>query len=309
LYRIVKLDAAAFFCARKEHIVNNEGRGGNGKSLHQYLMLQMFGQYSNVIARKLLQQGPPAPGSPCPELVCLRGVRMLFTPEAEQGKPLSPALLKDIRDPSTLWRARDLYESGKVAFHIPALLDINSNDFIDITTIDGGVRRSLRAVPWAKDLSGSEEVDLRTGTVEEALRRNAVQHERVQKDAATVQPWRTGMLKIWIAAWNVWFKDLSSPYIEPTPAAVREQTEQVLAGGAHGNEGRKFVEALVPAVSPGDAATLHELVESLSVKLERYGMTDKKRMRALLRLWLVELPDGRVARVGSTLRLAVPNAV
>jgi hypothetical protein len=43
LYRIVKLDAAAFFCARKEYIVNNEGRGGNGKTLHQYFMLQMFG--------------------------------------------------------------------------------------------------------------------------------------------------------------------------------------------------------------------------------------------------------------------------
>jgi hypothetical protein len=83
---------------------------------------------------------------------------MLFTPEAEQGKPLSPALLKDIRDPSTLWQARDLYESGKIAFHIPGLLDINSNDYIDITTIDGGVRRSLRSVPWAKDMSGSDDL-------------------------------------------------------------------------------------------------------------------------------------------------------
>ena len=35
IYRIVKLDSAAFFCAKKEHIINNEGRGGNGKSLHQ----------------------------------------------------------------------------------------------------------------------------------------------------------------------------------------------------------------------------------------------------------------------------------
>jgi hypothetical protein len=232
---------------------------------------------------------------------------MLFTPEAEQGKPLSPALLKDIRDPSTLWRARDLYESGKVAFHIPALLDINSNDFIDIATIDGGVRRSLRAVPWAKDLSGSEEVAANSGTVEEALRRNAVRPEKVQKNAATMHPWRPGMLKVWIAAWNVWLKDSNSPYIEPTPAAVREKTEQVLAGGAHGHEVRQFVDGLVPATSPDAAATLHELVESLSLKLERYGMTDKKRMRALLRLWLVELADGRVARVGSTLRLAIPG--
>jgi hypothetical protein len=164
-------------------------------------------------------------------------------------------------------------------------------------------------VPWAKDLSGSEEIASGTGTVEEALRRNAVQHERVQKDAATVQPWRTGMLKVWIAAWNVWFKDSSRPYIEPTPATVKEKTEQVLAGGAHGHEVRRFVDALVPATAPGNAATLHELVERLAVRLERYGMADKRRMRALLRLWLVEHPDGTTARVGTSLRLAVPDNV
>ena len=44
IYRIVKLDSAAFFCARKEHIINNEGRGGNGKSLHQYFLTHMFGR-------------------------------------------------------------------------------------------------------------------------------------------------------------------------------------------------------------------------------------------------------------------------
>ena len=72
IYRIVKLDLAAFFCTQKEHIINNEGRGGNGKSLHQYFLTHMFGRYSNIVARKLLQNGPPPPGAPCPELVALR---------------------------------------------------------------------------------------------------------------------------------------------------------------------------------------------------------------------------------------------
>jgi hypothetical protein len=145
--------------------------------------------------------------------------------------------------------------------------------------------------------------------VEEALRRNAVRPEQVHKDAVTMHPWRSGMLKVWIAAWNVWLKDGDSPYIEPTPAAVREKTEQVLAGGAHGHEVRLFVGALVPAATRDAAATLHEMVERLAVRLERYGMTDKKRMRALLRLWLVELQDGSVARVGTTLKLSIPDNV
>ncbi len=300
IYRIVKLDSAAFFCAKKEHIINNEGRGGNGKSLHQYFCIQMFGRYSNIVARKLLQSGPPTPGTPCPELVALRGARMLFTPEAEQGKPMSPALLKDIRDPSTLWRARDLYESGKVPFQIPAILDINSNDYVDIASIDGGVRRSLRAVPWAMDLSESESTN--TG-LEGALQRGAVPIERVGKTTATVHPWRPGMLKLWVA-WNVWHRDSSSSYVEPTPQFVKEKTDQVLAGGAFAHVIQSFLASLVVAV---ETSTLHKMTEQLYANLDRYGVKDKGRVRALLRLWLVENADGSVSRVGSSVRLSLPE--
>jgi hypothetical protein len=307
IYRIIKLDSAAFFCAKKEHIINNEGRGGNGKSLHQYFCIQMFGHYSNIVARGLLQSGPPPPGSPCPELVALRGARMLFTPEAEKGKPVSPALLKDIRDPSTLWRARDLYESGKVPFQIPAILDINSNDYVDIASIDGGVRRSLRAVPWAKDMGGVEGIS--TGDIEEAMRRGAVKHERVAKTTAMIHPWRPGMLKLWVAAWNVWHRDSDSSYVEPTPQSVKEKTDQVLAGGACAGVIKSFLAGLIVATSTMQTATLHEMTEQLYNNLDRYGVKDKARVRSLLRLSLMENADGSVSRVNSSVRLALQPEV
>jgi len=305
IYRIVKLDSAAFFCAKKEHIINNEGRGGNGKSLHQYFCIQMFGHYSNIVARGLLQSGPPPPGSPCPELVALRGARMLFTPEAEKGKPVSPALLKDLRDPSTLWRARDLYESGKIPFQIPAILDINSNDYVDIASIDGGVRRSLRAVPWVNDLSGAEVVHIKTDDIEDALKRGSVKADRVAKTTAMVHPWRPGMLKLWVAAWNVWHRDSDSSYVEPTPHLVKEKTDQVLAGGACADVINSFLASLVVVDGGMQASTLHEMTEQLYKNLDRYGVKDKARVRSLLRLSLMENADGSVSRVNCSARLAL----
>ena len=138
------------------------------------------------------------------------------------------------------------------------------------------------------------------------LKQSAVPIERVGKTTATVHPWRPGMLKLWIAAWNVWHRDSRSSYVEPTPQFVKEKTDQVLAGGAFAHVIQSFLASLVVAV---ETSTLHEMTERLYANLDRYGVKDKGRVRALLRLWLVENADGSVSRVGSSVRLSLPEAV
>ena len=57
----------------------------------------------------------------------------------------------------------------------------------------------------------------------------------------------------------------------------------MLAGGAFGKAVKDFVDGL--EVTDGQAATLHELTERLFARLERFGASDKKRVRQLLRLF------------------------
>ena len=137
----------------------------------------------------------------------------------------------------------------------------------------------------------------------------AVRHPPVSKTVSAVQPWRPGMLKLWIEAYNVWHSGSDSSYVEPTPKLVKDKTEQVLAGGAFARVLREFLGNLAVVDRIDEAASLHELTQALFEKLQRYGVTDSKRCRSLLRLWLVENADGSVSQVGSSQKLAVKPAM
>ena len=83
IFRGGKCIAAAIFAEAVEKFVVDLGSGSNGKTLLQRIAEVSFGDYAEQIKETTMTKDPPPPGSACPDLLQMRGVRYLCTPEVE----------------------------------------------------------------------------------------------------------------------------------------------------------------------------------------------------------------------------------
>ena len=149
LMRGPKLHAAAVAVTGAEIYIVDEGpSGNNGKGFMWALVQNVFGSYSELAKDTMLQQPPPRPGSPFPEALAMRGVRILGTPEIEPGNELKAGWLKLLGDSSTTWKARGLFTRTELTFKIPAVLCVSTNTRLNLSSVDGGIRRRQVAFNW-----------------------------------------------------------------------------------------------------------------------------------------------------------------
>ena len=131
-----------------EHSIFDLGtEGDNGKGVLHFAFSQVFDGYFEDLPLSLVSKDPPSGGNVSPEVWQLKGARLLGTPESEKSLTIKSIWCKQLADPSTVWKARGLYQDTQ-AFKIPALWALSTNMGIKLTSIDGGIRRRFRGCQW-----------------------------------------------------------------------------------------------------------------------------------------------------------------
>ena len=149
IFRSVKLLAAVLFgepvC---RFVVDSGASGSNGKTVQMRIMEVLLGGYADQAKEAMLTKPPPAPGAPAPDLLALRGVRALATPEFETTQKLRSAWLKAFADSATKWKARDLYASQEITFKLICVFFVSINERLQFSVVDGGVFRRALCIPY-----------------------------------------------------------------------------------------------------------------------------------------------------------------
>ena len=148
IFRGGKCIAASIFAEPIEKFVVDLGDGSNGKTLLQRIAEVAFGDYAEQIKETMMTKDPPPPGSACPDLLNMRGVRYLCTPEVETTQAIKSSWIKKLPDAVTKWGARDLYSSMTIIFRLWVTFFISANSKLKFTVVDGGVERRCLAVPY-----------------------------------------------------------------------------------------------------------------------------------------------------------------
>jgi P4 family phage/plasmid primase-like protien len=125
--------------AQKFHIMT--GNGSNGKSMIMNLASTALGDYACTVPIALFTQKRAGSGSAAPEVIRLKGRRMVSMSEPDEAVALNSGLMKLVSSGEKMY-ARDLFKSG-CEFEVQAKFHLACNDKPKINTTDGGTWRRL----------------------------------------------------------------------------------------------------------------------------------------------------------------------
>jgi P4 family phage/plasmid primase-like protien len=125
--------------AQKFHIMT--GSGSNGKSMIMNLASKALGDYACTVPISLFTQKRAGSGSAAPEVIRLKGRRMVTMQEPDEKVALNTGLMKLVSSGEKMY-ARDLFKSG-TEFEVQAKFHLACNDKPVINTTDGGTWRRL----------------------------------------------------------------------------------------------------------------------------------------------------------------------
>jgi putative DNA primase/helicase len=123
------------------------GTGANGKSTMIETVRSIMGDYAmQTPAELLLSKSNVSGGGPSPELVRLRGERFVTAAEADAGRKLAEAAVKQFTGGDTL-AGRDLHSSF-VEFRPEFKLWLATNHKPDVRGRDEGIWRRIKLIPF-----------------------------------------------------------------------------------------------------------------------------------------------------------------
>ena len=128
------------------------GHGANGKSVLIELMAWLLGDYARKIQTDMLMQHQRNPQGPSPDIVGLKGVRLAFANETEEGRRLAEARVKDLTGGDTL-TGRLPYGKADIAFRPTHKLFIVGNHKPEIADISFGMWRRVSLIPFEQTIS------------------------------------------------------------------------------------------------------------------------------------------------------------
>lgn len=91
------------------------GHGANGKSTFIEVIYWLLGDYGHRIPTEILMQHQRNPQGPSPDIVALKGKRMVFCNEVEEGKRLDDARVKEFTGGDSL-TGRHMYAKHSITF-------------------------------------------------------------------------------------------------------------------------------------------------------------------------------------------------
>ncbi|MDA1330800.1 MAG: phage/plasmid primase, P4 family, partial [Chloroflexi bacterium] len=118
------------------------GLGANGKTTFIELMAWMLGDYSNRIATEMLMQHQRSPQGPSPDIVDLKGRRLIYCNEVEEGRNLADARVKELTGGDTL-SGRTPYAKEAVTFQPSHNLVMVGNHMPEVRDTSHGMWRRM----------------------------------------------------------------------------------------------------------------------------------------------------------------------
>jgi putative DNA primase/helicase len=118
------------------------GLGANGKTTFIELMAWLLGDYSNRIATEMLMQHQRSPQGPSPDIVSLKGRRLIYCNEVEDGRRLAEARVKEMTGGDTL-SGRTLYAKDAITFQPSHNLVMVGNHMPEVHDTSHGMWRRM----------------------------------------------------------------------------------------------------------------------------------------------------------------------
>lgn len=169
--------------ATEQAFVLMHGTGANGKSTFCDALNHAFKQYVEhlpiqvLMATKKERSGEEA----APQLLKLRGARLVFTAESDREGRLNEAMIKQLTGTDQI-SARALYKDP-VTFQPQALIFMATNHLPQVRGTDEGIWRRVKVVEWRESFRGD--------------RQNKDIFSRLQEEAAGIVDWAIDGAMAW----------------------------------------------------------------------------------------------------------------
>jgi putative DNA primase/helicase len=134
------------------------GEGANGRSTLLKILLKVFGDYGHQAPASLFMESKQSRGAAMPELMALRGRRLVTAIETGQGNHLDETIVKSITGGDQI-TARDLYQKGLTTFDPTHLAFLITNHPPVIKGTDHAIRRRLLKITFTERIPPSEQED------------------------------------------------------------------------------------------------------------------------------------------------------
>ena len=121
------------------------GSGGNGKSVAVNMAHYAFGEYFGSLSPAYLTKKRGDSGGASPDLIFIKGKRIVAFQETEEGETIQVSKLKELCGNDTM-SARALY-AEQTQFTPQAKYILGTNKLPELK-VDGGVKRRIRVVSW-----------------------------------------------------------------------------------------------------------------------------------------------------------------
>ncbi|GAB6052857.1 hypothetical protein JCM17960_16770 [Magnetospira thiophila] len=123
------------------------GLGANGKTTFIEVMAWLLGDYSKRIATEMLMQHQRSPQGPSPDIVSLKGRRLVYCNEVEEGRRLAEARVKELTGGDTL-SGRVPYGKEDITFQPTHKLVMIGNHMPEVRDMGHGMWRRMLLIPF-----------------------------------------------------------------------------------------------------------------------------------------------------------------
>lgn len=156
--RLLQQLAGLFLCGSPmiQTLIFFYGLGANGKSTFIELMHWLLGDYSNRIQTEMLMQHPRSPQGPSPDIVSLKGRRLVYCNEIEENRRLAEARVKELTGGDTL-TGRTPYAKENITFQPTHNLVMVGNHAPEVRDMSHGLWRRMLLVPFSQVIPPSQQ--------------------------------------------------------------------------------------------------------------------------------------------------------
>jgi len=126
------------------------GHGANGKSVFVELMAWLLDDYARKIQTEMLMHHQRNPQAPSPDIVSLKGMRLVYANETEEGRHFDAARLKDLTGGVDTLTGRVPYGKANITFSPTHKLVIVGNHKPEVSDTSDGMWDRVLLIPFGQ---------------------------------------------------------------------------------------------------------------------------------------------------------------